>query len=159
MELRAKVDKYNFHHLQFSMKKIILALSVFIFIYACAKKPVYPEARFDGADVRIVLNELKEKTPVFFTFHAGNKGINYFVVKVDGSVQSYFDACAKCYPKKAGYRLEGGRVICRACDVHYAISDLKDGIGSCYPIKLPGRLDGETYVISRKDLLAGGRFF
>ncbi|MGE5300844.1 MAG: Fe-S-containing protein [Acidobacteriota bacterium] len=141
------------------MKKIALALSVVIFIYACAKKPAYPEARFDGADVRIVLNELKEKTPVFFTFHEGDKGINYFVVKVNGSVESYFDACAKCYPQKAGYRLEGGRVACRTCDVHYGLEDLKDGIGSCYPIELPGRLDGETYVISRKDLLAGGRYF
>jgi uncharacterized membrane protein len=141
------------------MKRIVLALSVFIFICACAKKPAYPEARFDGEDVRIVLNELPEKAPVFFTFHAENKGINYFVVKVDGSVQSYFDACAKCYPKKSGYRLDGGRVVCRACDVRYDIEDLKDGIGSCYPIKLPGRLDGETYVISRRDLVAGGRFF
>ncbi len=141
------------------MKKIVFALGILLALYACTKKPTYPEARFDGADVRIVLNKLKEKTPVFFTFHAGDKGINYFVVKVNGSVESYFDACAKCYPQKAGYRLEGGRVVCRTCDVHYGLEDLKDGIGSCYPIKLPGRLQGETYVISRKDLLAGGRYF
>lgn len=142
-----------------SMKKIVFALSIFIFIYACSKKPVYPEARLDGEYVRIVLSELQEKKPVFFTFHAGGKGINYFAVKVEGSAQSYFDACAKCFPKKMGYRLEGERVVCRTCDVHYGIGDLKDGIGSCYPIKLPGRVDGKSYVISRKDILAGGRFF
>jgi uncharacterized membrane protein len=141
------------------MKKIVLAMSVYILLFSCAKKPVYPEAHFDGEDVRIVLNEMQEKKPVFFTLHVDGKGINYFVVKVDGEVQSYFDACAKCYPRKLGYRLEGERVVCRACDVHYGIEDLKGGIGSCYPIKLPGRVEGKTYVINRKDILAGGRFF
>ncbi len=141
------------------MKKIVFALIAVLFLFSCAKKPVYPEARFDGGNVRIALNDLQEKKPVFFTFHAGDKRINYFVVKVDGAVQSYFDACAKCFPKKAGYRLERSRVICRTCAVRYEVEDLKDGIGSCYPIKLPGRLLGETYIISRKDILAGGRYF
>ncbi len=140
-------------------EKVLFALGVVLFILSCAKKPVYPEARFDGGNVRIALNHLQEKKPVFFTFHAGDKAINYFVVRVGGSMQSYFDACAKCYPKKAGYRLERSRVVCRTCGVRYEIEDLKDGIGSCYPIKLPGRLQGDTYVISRKDLLAGGRYF
>jgi uncharacterized membrane protein len=141
------------------MKNIVFALSIVICLYACAKKPVYPEARFDGEQVRIVLSGLKERMPAFFTFRAEDKGINYFVVKVNGSVQSYFDACAKCYPKKLGYRIGGDRIVCRACSVRYEVTDLKDGIGSCYPIKLPGRIEGKTYVISRKDILAGGRFF
>ncbi|MDA8432709.1 MAG: Fe-S-containing protein [Nitrospiraceae bacterium] len=141
------------------MKKIAWTLACLFVFCSCARKPAYPEARLDGQDVRIVLSGLREKTPEFFTFRAGDTAINYFVVKVGGDVQSYFDACAKCYPKKLGYRLERGRLVCRACDVHYGIEDLKDGIGSCYPIRLPGRIDGTAYVISRNDILAGGRYF
>jgi uncharacterized membrane protein len=141
------------------MKKILALVSILIALCACTRKPVYPEARFDGESVRIVLDDLQEKKPAFYTFRADGREINYFVVKVYGSVESYFDACAKCYPKKMGYKLEGDRLVCRACDIHYGIEDLKDGIGSCYPIKLPGRIDGSEYVIAKKDILGGGRFF
>ncbi len=130
-----------------------------IFLLGCSKMPVYPEAAYSGYGVKIPLNDLEEKKPVFFTFHDGKNKINYFVVKTDGSYQSYFDACAKCYRKKNGYRLEGSRIICRACDVNYSVNDLKEGIGSCYPIKLEGRVEGDVYVIDKEAILAGGKFF
>ena len=126
---------------------------------SCSKMPVYPEASFNGGSVNISLNDLDEKKPVFFTFHDGKNKINYFVVKTDGSYQAYFDACAKCYRRKNGYGLEGGRVICRTCDVNYSVKDLKEGIGSCYPIKLEGRVEGNVYVIDKKAILAGGKYF
>ncbi len=141
------------------MKKAVPALFILILIVACAKKPFYPEARTDGENVRIILKELPDRKPVFFAFQAGKKRINYFVVKLDGSVQSYFDACAKCYKKSSGYSPVGRRIVCRTCDVNYSVDDLKDGIGSCYPIKLPGRVEVGEYVISRKDILSGGKFF
>ncbi len=125
----------------------------------CSKMPVYPEASFNGTSVKIPLNELDEKKPVFFTFHNEKNKINYFVVKTDGSYQAYFDACAKCYRRKNGYRLDGSRVICRACDVNYSVNDLKEGIGSCYPIKLEGRVEGNVFVIYKEAILAGGKYF
>ncbi len=125
----------------------------------CAKMPVYPEAPFDGAGVKIPLNKFEEKKPVFFTFNNGKNKINYFVVKTDGSYQAYFDACARCYRKRRGYRLDGSRVICRACDVNYSVDDLKVGIGSCYPIKLEGRAEGDVFVINKEAILAGGKYF
>ena len=109
--------------------------------------------------MKILLHDLDEKKPVFFTFHDGKNKINYFVVKTDGSYQAYFDACAKCYRRKNGYALEVGRVICRTCDVNYSVNDLKEGIGSCYPIKLEGRVEGNVYVIDKKAILAGEKYF
>ena len=127
---------------------------------SCAKKPVYPEAPSDGSAVRIALDQLSLKRPFFHTFYTQDKkGINYFVLRLDDSVESYFDACGKCYTKKLGYRQDGEGVFCRACDVSYSVHDLKDGIGSCYPIKLRGRVEGEYYAIETKDLLRGGKYF
>lgn len=144
------------------MNRIIVAF--LLLVCSCSGKPVYPAAPFERGSVRINIADLVEKKPVFYTYREGDKrGINFFVLKLDGEVQSYFDACAKCYPKKKGYRLTGDRLDCRACDVTYSVYDLKDGIGSCYPIKLKGKLEGRTedgfYVIDREDLLKGERYF
>jgi uncharacterized membrane protein len=126
---------------------------------SCSKKPVYQEAPFDGNSVRIGLAGIPEQKPVFFTFSAKTVGINFFLLKTKGNVESYFDACGKCYPRKLGFRCEGERVLCRACDVSYRLEDLKDGIGSCYPIKLEGRVEGNAFVIDKQDILKGEKFF
>lgn len=141
------------------MKQICILLGIIILLSACSKKPVYPEAPFDGSSLRIELAALPEKKPVFFTFFSNKLGINFFLLKQNGNIESYFDACGKCFPRKLGFRLAAGHVVCRACDVSYRLDDLKDGIGSCYPIKLKGRVEGKTFVIDRKDILEGERFF
>jgi uncharacterized membrane protein len=134
--------------------------SILVLLFcSCSKMPVYPQAPFEGTSVRIALKELQEKKPVFYTFHEEKNSINYFVVKLDGYYQSYFDACAKCYRRKNGYRPLGDRIVCRACDVNYSVYDLKEGIGSCYPIKLEGRVEGDVYVIDRKAILEGKKYF
>jgi len=141
------------------MKLISFALGVVLIFSSCSKKPVYPGAPFDGNSIRIELAEIPEKKPVFFTFSVNAKGINFFLFKADGNIESYFDACGKCYPQKLGFRLEANRVVCRACNVSYHLADLKDGIGSCYPIKLKGRVEGKTFVIDKQDILEGDKFF
>lgn len=141
------------------MKRISIVLGLVFLFSACSRKPVYPTAPFDGNSVRIELAEIPEQKPVFFTFSANTEGINFFLFKTNGNVESYFDACGKCYPRKLGFRLEGSRVVCRTCDVSYHLDDLKDGIGSCYPIKLKGRVEGNTFVIDKQDILNGDKFF
>ena len=137
---------------------MMLGILTFLFL-SCSKMPVYPQAPFDGTSVRIALDKLQEKRPVFYTFREQGNSVNFFVVKVDGSFQSYFDACAKCYRKRMGYRPVGDRIVCRACDVNYSVYDLKEGIGSCYPIKLEGRVEGDVYVIDKKAILEGKKYF
>lgn len=136
-----------------------IVLGMVLLCYSCSKKPVYPAAPFDGNNIRIELAEIPEQKPVFFTFFANTKGINFFLFKTSGNIESYFDACGKCYPRKLGFRLEANRVVCRACDVSCHLEDLKDGIGSCYPIKLKGRVEGNTFVIDKQDILKGDKFF
>ncbi|HSB31888.1 MAG TPA: Fe-S-containing protein [Candidatus Sulfobium mesophilum] len=158
MLLNVKLSIYNFTMRAVNATAASLSILA-LFFFSCSKMPVYPQAPFDGVGVRVALKELQEKEPVFYTFFDGKNSINYFVLKLDGSYQSYFDACAKCYHKKMGYRLAGNRVVCRACDVNYSLHDLKEGIGSCYPIRLEGRVDGDVYVIDRKAILGGGKYF
>jgi uncharacterized membrane protein len=141
------------------MGKMLFFLCASLLLCSCAQRHAYPEAPFDGKEVRISLDGLDEGKPVFHTFYADGKKINYFVVKAGKSVSSYFDACAKCNPMKLGYKPDGDYVICRACNVRYSVEDLKEGIGSCYPIKLAGRVEGRSYVIDRKVLQAGEKYF
>jgi uncharacterized membrane protein len=141
------------------MRKLLLLAGVVLLLVSCSRGHVYPSAPFDGKEAKISLAGIETGKPAFHTLFLDGKSINYFVVKTAGGVSSYFDSCAKCYPQKLGYRLEGDHVVCRACGVRYSADDLKEGIGSCYPIKLEGRVDGAFYVIDRKAFEAGEKYF
>ena len=141
------------------MKRISILLGIIILFSSCSKKTVYPEAPFDGSSIRIELADIDEKKPVFFTFFSNKLKINFFLLKQNGNIESYFDACGKCFHRKLGFRIAENQVVCRTCDVNYHLDDLKDGIGSCYPIKRKGRIEGKTFVIDKKDVLEGERFF
>ena len=141
------------------MRRTVLALAVVMLLFACAKKEAYPEAAYYGSGVRIKLDMLPEGKPVFFTFYSQEKGINYFVIRMHDHVESYFDACAKCYPGKRGYAYDGDKLICRVCDVRYPLDKLKDGIGSCYPIKLAGKVEAGFYLIDADALRDGDKYF
>ena len=154
-----KVAKQGTKNLELDMRKMMLVLAAVVLVLSCSRKPVYPEAPVYQGSVRIDLGMLAEKKPVFYTFYAKKKGINYIVVKLHDGVESYFDACVKCYPKKIGYMFDGDRLICRTCDVRYPLENLKEGIGSCYPIKLPGRVEAGFYLIDENDLMAGDTYF
>lgn len=145
--------------LKFLMQKISILFVIVFLLFACTKKSAYPEALFDGSKVIIDISLLREGIPVFYSFRYDSKSIDYFVIKIDNDIQSYFDACAECYPRKQGYRYEDGRVVCNACDVGYPIYTLKEGIGSCYPIKLKGRLRGNIYEIDIDKIIEGKRYF
>lgn len=141
------------------MKQVCLLLGIILIFSSCSKNPVYPEAPFDGSGIRIKLSAVPEKKPVFFTFTAPPRRINFFLLRREGTIEAYFDACAKCYHKKLGYRVENEQVVCRACEVSNHLDDLKDGIGSCYPIRLKGRVEGDAFVIGKDDILKGEKYF
>lgn len=126
---------------------------------ACTSQRSHPEAPFDGKTVHISTAGIPEDRPVFFSFSEEGTRIDFFILKTGGSVESYFDACVKCYPHGLGYRIDGKRAVCRACEVGYDVRHLKDGLGSCYPIRLNGRLEGETYLIDRDRILEGRGYF
>ncbi len=129
-------------------------------VSSCDRMPVYKNPPLNRAgDIAINIRTLREGTPEFYSFAMGGKKIDFFLVRTGGDVQSYFDACAMCYPRKLGYRVEDGKIVCRACNVSYTIDELKTGIGSCHPIALPGRSENGSYIITRAAIKGGSKYF
>lgn len=138
----------------------IPALVIAFATTSCNRSPGYEEAPLNGSgDIAIDIKTLAEKVPQFYAYVFNGRRINFFLVRINGDVESYFDACAMCYPKKMGYRVEGGEIICRACNLRYAIEELRTGKGSCHPIALPGRTENGFYIITKGDIKAGWGYF
>ena len=80
-------------------------------------------------------------------------------MKTDNDIQSYFDACAKCYPEKKGFRFEDKSLVCNLCNVGYSLHTFKEGSGSCYPFKLEGLLKDNIYEIDKESIIEGERYY
>ncbi len=130
------------HHL------VVLFLATLIAVLtSCSRQTPYPPAPQNGQDIVIDASVLEPDLPKFYTYHFQDKDINYLVLKVDGKVSSFLDACRSCSARKQGYRYEDGAVTCRACGVKFPVYKLEKGIGGCYPIKFEGRMDTGNYRI------------
>ncbi len=137
-----------------------LILSFFLLlILGCSNQPRYPEPENVDDKVVIDINHLEEKRPVFYSYHFNRKRINFFVIKINGRVMSFLDACRECYPEKLGFGFDNGQIYCRSCNVRYPVESIEKGFGSCYPIKVEGKGDGLKYYIQLKTLQAGADKF
>jgi uncharacterized membrane protein len=134
--------------------KLFALLLLALALVSCARKPAYQEAPASGDEIRFSISALPEGKPVFHTLSHDNTRIDYFVIKINDHVESYFDACGRCYPKKLGYRAENGELVCKACGQRFSMEDIK-GLGSCHPLPLDGRTEGDAYIISKKDVIKG----
>jgi uncharacterized membrane protein len=138
------------------------AFYVFLLIFcmlSCSRQTVYPVPVIKGEDISIDAATLQEEIPQFFTYMHKDRYINFFVIKVEGRILSFLDACTKCHPRKLGFRFGNGSVYCRACDEHYPVSEIEDGFGSCYPIKIEGRTEGARYLLDTAELVKNGEKF
>jgi uncharacterized membrane protein len=140
--MRAQLDERKI------MNKALLFVTLLFtaFIFSCAKDSAYREALSNGEEVIIDATSLKPDIPQFFTYHSANKGISLFVIKIDGEIFSFLDACLSCSPRK-GFSFNNGYFTCKVCGTKYSVAEVRHGIGGCYPIRVPGRLkDGKYYI-------------
>lgn len=153
-------NKMNNNKDQFILKVIFASLLLLI-TGACSREPVsgYPSPPIAGSEVVIEVNQLKPDTPLYFSHKKNGKSIDFFVLLVGEKVRSYFDACVTCYPKKRGYRYDGDTVVCRACNQRFPVSTLEKGMGKCYPINIPGKLEGGIYRIPLAKIEEGVKWF
>jgi len=111
------------------MRKIsyitFITFFIALFLASCSRQPVYSEPEKIGSDVVVNAGSLKPGVPEFFTYHYKGKKISFFVVNMDGKILSFFDACARCYPKKLGYRFDNGSVVCRSCNIRFPLSEIE----------------------------------
>lgn len=144
------------------MRLFILALAVVSFSLAsCEEGPShkYKEPLFDGKNYFVDISDIKEDRPVFYEVESGHKQVRFFLILVNGAIQSYVDACRQCYPQKAGYRCENGYITCKYCNKKYYPDALKEGAGNCYPIKLLGTASGNRYIIDKEQLISAAKYF
>ncbi len=139
--------------------RILLLLALASVFTACSRQTPYPPAPQNGQDIVVDVSILEPDTPKFYTYRFQDKNINYFLLKVDGNVRSFLDACMSCYMRKQGYRYEDGAVTCRACGVKFPVYKLEKGIGGCYPIKFEGRMEKGNYRIPVATLEKMADFF
>src|SRR5208337_4760227 len=119
---------------------------------SCMKGPSYIAAPFNGHTLEIDVSTLMPKQPRFYSLSIDSKNISFFLVKVHGGIQAYFNACRECYSKKGGFCFENGYIKCKSCNEWFPLETLRNGIGSCYPVPLEGEIKGDKYVITREAL-------
>lgn len=129
----------------------LVLLSILLFLTACSKTPAYSKAPVAGDEVTVDALSLKPDVPQFFNYHSGNKNVNFFVIKIDNEVLSFLDACLSC-KSNLGYSFSNGRFTCKECGTEYSVSEVKNGIGTCYPIRIPGKLRDSKYYIPISEL-------
>lgn len=128
-----------------------LIIAMLLLAAACTSKPGHQAAPVRGDEIRIDISGLMELTPRFYSVEQGGKRYDFFIESAGGTIESYIDACIKCSPRKLGFRVEDKSLVCKACNESYPLDELQ-GVGSCYPIPLPGKLIGNEYVIKLSDL-------
>ena len=132
----------------------------FFCVSACSRQPLYADPVRKGSVVSVDISGLRDSVPQFYSYHSLGRTVSFFIIKIDGRILSFIDACMKCHPKKRGFRFDSGSVICRACDERFPVSEIEKGFGSCYPIKLEGQVQGEEYHIPASELEEmGKRYF
>ena len=137
---------------------LLLTLALFP-AASCSRQPEYPQAPQSGPNIVIDAATLEPDVPTFYRYPFHGRNISYFALKIDGNVLSFLDACASCYGHRQGYRYEDGAVVCRYCSVRFPVYKLEKGLGSCYPLKIEGRMENGKYVIPVALLEAeAGRF-
>lgn len=141
------------------MRYLFVILFAASLLSSCNDRSSFKPISFDGSIAEVDTKKLINNQPVFYSVIIDDRRIDLFVVMVNGEVESYFNACLTCYPKKLGFSFKDGRVICRTCNESYPVDTLKDGIGNCYPIKLKGNMDNDRYIIKKEDLMAGSKYF
>jgi uncharacterized membrane protein len=154
------------------MKNILTSLLFFTFIAGSLLLPARSNALFgpwasryqsveaENGLVRIPVQTINDGKAHYFTFKAGGKKINFFVLKSrDGIIRAAFDACDVCYPEKKGYSQLGDFMNCINCGQRFHSSKINVLEGGCNPAPLRRTNNGEYLVIAVADIFSGSRYF
>lgn len=113
----------------------------------------------DGV-VSIPLAEVSDGSAHYYTFEAGKREINFFVLQSpDGVVRAAFDACDVCWRSRKGYTQDGDFMICDNCGQRFHSARINVEKGGCNPAPLSRKVEGDDLVIQRADILKGARYF
>jgi len=130
----------------FTCAAVVLGLTAdFLYARAQAAPPEATQVTAVNGQVRLPLAGLADSSLHVFHLDTGTLSLRFLVIrKPGGEYGTALDACQICGP--AGYRQEGGNVICRNCDAAIYIPSIGDS-GGCNPIGVPSHTEGGELVL------------
>lgn len=134
------------------MKKCLALFFLITGILSCSSKEPLQTVQEQGSTVSLPVRNLSEKKPVLYKTTIDKTSIEFFLVKINNEVSLYLNRCRECFSSGKGFGFEGENVRCRTCNEIYPIAEIANGIGSCYPIKVPGKIRGDNYVFEKTDV-------
>jgi uncharacterized membrane protein len=114
-----------------------------------------------NGEMRLDVASLAANQVRFYRFlNSGNQEVRFFVGRDSaGALQVAFDASENDFKRKLGFRHEDGWLVNNKCDTSLRLEEVNAGTSGCRPAPLRHRLDGQTLVLSERDVLEGWRLF
>jgi len=88
-----------FHQLSYGSLCMLGVLGSFA---SCSQQPRYAAPPIEGDNVVIQIAPAPFEVPQFYSYRSQGKEINFFVIRLQGQVLTFLDACLSCYPRKLG---------------------------------------------------------
>lgn len=144
-----------------SVCALVLLGAVTVFAFSIPGIGSHEKVRQVNGAIAIPVAGVSDGKAHFYRYPDGGKELKFFVVKGnDGAVRVAFDACDVCFREKKGYAQKGDAMVCRNCNMKFAIGRLgPHAVGGCNPSYLPHRQASGNIIISVTDLKAGSRLF
>jgi uncharacterized membrane protein len=118
------------------------------------------EVKAKAGAVTLPLSEVSDGKAHFYTFKAGGKDVQFFVIKSkDGQIRTALNACDVCFREKKGYTQDGDYLVCNNCGQRFHSNKVMEVKGGCNPSPLPRTLDAKNVTISEASLKAGVSYF
>lgn len=131
---------------------IFSLVSLLLFAAACTRTEDFIIVRDAEKGISVDIKALIEKKPVFYKAEFKGSAFEFFVIKINGEPKAFLNRCRKCYNSGLGFRFDDTHVQCRACNESFPIEDIAHGVGSCYPISLNSRVEGEKITVKLEPL-------
>ena len=110
--------------------------------------------------VTLPLSEVSDGKAHFYTYKAGGKDVQFFVIKSrDGVVRTALNACDVCFREKKGYTQDGEYLVCNNCGQRFHSTKVMEVKGGCNPSPLARTFDAKNVIIREADLRAGVAYF
>lgn len=140
---------------------LVLLAAAAVFAFGFPELRGHETVRPANGAITIPVARVNDGKAHFYRYPDGGKELKFFVVKGnDGAFRVAFDACDVCFREKKGYVQKGDAMVCRNCNMKFAIGRLgPHAVGGCNPSYLPHRQASGSIIISVTDLKAGSRLF
>ncbi len=140
---------------------LVLLAAAAAFAFSIPGLGSHEKVRSVNGAITIPITGVSDGEARFFRYPDGGKELKFFVVKgKDGGIRVAFDACDVCFREKKGYAQQGGTMVCKNCNMKFAIVRLgPHAVGGCNPSYLPHKQEAGNLIITVRDLQSGSRLF